>query len=56
MPSSEIVTLIADEETLRKNKFASQIPTNRNSRFKRKDPIDGILRQDRSFREKTQWE
>jgi hypothetical protein len=54
MPSSEIVTLIANEETLRKNKFASQMPTNRNSHFKRKDPIDGILRQDRSFREKTQ--
>ncbi len=52
MPSSEIVTLIADEETLRKNKFASQMPTNRNSRFKRNDPIDGILRQDGSFREK----
>ena len=51
-PSSEIVTLIANEETLRKNKFASQMLTNRNSRFERKGTIRDILRQDRSCCEK----
>ena len=50
--SPEIINLIANEGKLRKSKLASQMLTNRNSRFERKGTIRGIIRQDRSCCEK----